>query len=269
MTQDASAAPQGAAAPVALVTAGASGVGRAIAKAYYDAGWAVHVCDVDERALTDFLEAYPGSGARCADVSDPAAAERVVKEILASYGRLDTLVNNAGIAGPTGPVEDLDADSFRQCLDVNLVGAFNFIKHAARAMKEAGSGSIINIASNAALFGFPYRTPYAASKWALIGLTKTLAMELGPYGIRVNAICPGSVEGPRIEGVIVREAASLGVSPDEVRRTYEGQSSMQTFIRAEDVANMCTFLSSKGGERISGQSIAVDGHTESLSFPVK
>ena len=268
MTTDSQAAADPAA-PVALVTAGASGVGRAIAKAYREAGWAVNVCDVDERALTDFLDAYPSCGATRADVSDAAAAERVVKEVLESHGRLDALVNNAGIAGPTGPVEDLDADEVRQCLNVNLVGAFNFTKHAARAMKAAGQGAIINIASNAALFGFPYRAPYAAAKWGMIGLTKTLAMELGPYGVRVNAICPGSVEGPRIEGVIVREAASRGVSPAEVRRTYESQSSMQTFIRAEDVANMCVYLSSKGGERISGQSIAIDGHTESLSFPVK
>jgi NAD(P)-dependent dehydrogenase (short-subunit alcohol dehydrogenase family) len=124
---------------------------------------------------------------------------------------------------------------------------------------------MINIASNAALFGFPHRLPYSVSKWGLIGLTKTLAMELGPSGIRVNALCPGSVSGPRIDGVIERDAAKRGLTPDAVRHEYQRQSSMRCFVDAEDVAAMVTFLVSQAGSRISGQAIAIDGHTEGLS----
>ncbi|WP_233245781.1 SDR family oxidoreductase [Marinicauda salina] len=254
---------------VALVTAGASGVGRAAAEAYRKAGWSVHVCDIDESAVAAFGGDAQGASATVADVSDPDAASGVIEEVIDRYGRLDVLVNNAGIAGPAAPIEEIDVESWRRTVDVNLNGAFYFARMAAPIMKTARRGAIINIASTAALFGFPLRAAYASSKWAIIGLTKTLAMELGPYGVRVNALCPGSVEGPRIEAVMQREAAARGVSIEEVRRTYEGQISMQKFIRAEDVAEMCVFLSSDAGARISGQSIAIDGHTETLSYPIR
>jgi NAD(P)-dependent dehydrogenase (short-subunit alcohol dehydrogenase family) len=132
-------------------------------------------------------------------------------------------------------------------------------------LRQSGGGSIINMASNAAFFGFPLRSPYTASRWALIGLTKTWAMELGTDGIRVNAICPGSVSGPRIDGVIERDAASRGMSADDIRSIYLRQSSMRVFVSAEDVANLIFFLTSSRAATISGQAIAVDGHTEGLS----
>ena len=141
------------------------------------------------------------------------------------------------------------------------------MKVAVPLLKQAGGGSIVNIASSAAMFGYPLRSPYSAAKWAIIGLTKTLAMELGQQKIRVNAICPGSVSGPRIEGVIERDAKARGMETEEIRNAWTRQSSMRCFVSADDVAAMIGFLVSEDGARISGQTLGVDGHTESLSNP--
>lgn len=246
-----------------LVTAGASGIGRVIALAFRDAGYRVHVADIAGDALESLAAVAPDIGRTQGDVGDPEAVARVFADLARSPGRLDTLVNNAGIAGPTAALQDIETEAWRQTLGVNLDGAF-FCARAAAPLLSEGGGSIINIASNAALFGFPNRLPYAVSKWGLIGMTKTLAMELGPAGVRVNALCPGSVEGPRIDGVIERDAAERGLSPASVRREYTRQSSMRCFVRAEDIAAMAVFLASSAGARISGQAIAIDGHTEGL-----
>ena len=154
---------------------------------------------------------------------------------------------------------------WRRTIDVDLNAQFYCTKYAIPMLKASGGGSIVMMASNAALFGYPLRSPYTAAKWALIGLTKTLAMELGPHGIRVNALCPCSVEGPRIDGVIEREAAKRGVSAEKVREDYQRQSSLRTFVSPGDVAAMALFLVSDLGAKISGQAIGVDGHTESLA----
>ena len=147
-----------------------------------------------------------------------------------------------------------DEDKYRQ--------QFFCTKLAAPLLIAAGGGAIINLGSTASLFAYPHRTPYAASKWATIGFTKSVALELGEFKIRVNAICPGCVEGPRIEGVIAREAAKLGLTPQEVREGYLGQTALRTFIKAQDIADMCVYLCSPSGEKISGQSLAIDGFTE-------
>jgi len=186
-------------------------------------------------------------------------------EVRRSCGRLDVLVNNAGIAGPTAAIEAIEPADWERTIAVDLNGQFYCTRRAVPMLKAAGGGSIINIASNAAFFGFPLRAPYTACKWALIGLTKTLAMELGTHRIRVNAICPGSVQGPRIDRVIDRDAAERGRTPAEIRAIYARQSSMRLFVSAEDVANLAFFLASAQGATISGQAIGVDGHTESLS----
>lgn len=252
----------------ALVTGAASGIGRTIALHLRENGWKVFVCDADPSAVRQFTEEAPDVESFICDVSDPKTAQATAVAVMgAAGGALDLLVNNAGVAGMTGPVEDIDTDDWRRTIDINVNGAFYFLKAIVPAMKTAGRGVILNIASTAALFGYPNRTPYAASKWAMIGLTKTLAMELGPHGIRVNAICPGSVEGPRIDGVIERDALERGMKPEAVRRIYEGQVSMRNFISAQDIAEMCSFLASDAARLVSGQVIAVDGHTESLSVP--
>ena len=249
----------------ALVTAGANGIGRVIAGALREAGFSVHVCDVDADALARVHDQIPGLHTHHCDVSDPDEVANLFAAVDEQPGAFSVLVNNAGVAGPTAPVQDIKLDDWRRTLEINLDGAFLCAKAATPRLLDSGGGCMINIASNAALFGFPNRLPYTVSKWGLIGLTKTLAMELGPRGIRVNALCPGSVSGPRIEGVIERDAAERGLTPDIVRREYQRQSSMRCFVEAEDIAAMTVFLTSRAGARISGQAIAIDGHTEGLS----
>ena len=249
----------------ALVSAGASGIGRTIAETFLAGGAAVHVCDASAPNIERFLHDNSDATASLADVSDPSQVDQVYAEFSALYDRLDVLVNNAGIAGPMATVDDVSIDEWNRCLEVDLNSAFYMTRSAVPLMRRAGGGSIVNMSSTAGLLGCPLRSPYVAAKWALIGLTKTWAMELGPDGIRVNAVCPGSVSGERIDAVIAVDAERRGVSEQHVRDAYLRQSSLRTFASAEDIANMIVFLSSDQGARISGQSIAIDGHTESLA----
>jgi NAD(P)-dependent dehydrogenase (short-subunit alcohol dehydrogenase family) len=251
--------------PVAVITGAATGIGRTIARKFLGEGYRVHICDSDPAAVDAFRAAQPGATASVADVSRVDQVDAMFDEVRRSYGRLDVLVNNAGIAGPTAAIEAIEPADWERTIAVDLNGQFYCTRRAVPMLKAAGGGSIINIASNAAFFGFPLRAPYTACKWALIGLTKTLAMELGTHRIRVNAICPGSVQGPRIERVIDRDAAERGRTPDEIRAIYARQSSMRLFVSADDVANLAFFLASAQGATISGQAIGIDGHTESLS----
>jgi NAD(P)-dependent dehydrogenase (short-subunit alcohol dehydrogenase family) len=175
------------------------------------------------------------------------------------------LINNAGIAGPTGRVEDIAPADWDCTIAVDLHSHFYCTRRAVPLIRQAGGGSILMISSSAAFGGFPLRSPYAASKWALLGFMKTIAMELGPEGVRVNAILPGSIKGPRIDGVIERDAAARGMTPEQIRKVYERQVSLRQFVDADDVANTALFLASPEGRMISGQILGVDGHTESLS----
>jgi NAD(P)-dependent dehydrogenase (short-subunit alcohol dehydrogenase family) len=252
-------------APVAVITGAATGIGRTIARRFLGEGYRVHICDSDPAAVDAFCAAQPGATASVADVARVDQVDAMFDEVRRSCGHLDVLVNNAGIAGPTAAIEAIEPADWERTIAVDLNGQFYCTRRAVPMLKAAGGGSIINIASNAAFFGFPLRAPYTACKWALIGLTKTLAMELGTHRIRVNAICPGSVQGPRIERVIDRDAAERGRTPAEIRAIYARQSSMRLFVSAEDVANLAFFLASAQGATISGQAIGVDGHTESLS----
>ncbi len=249
----------------AVVTAGAGGIGRAIVETFMAAGARVHICDSDEARLSAAKDSLPGLGGTLADVADADAVDRLFDAARDSLGGLDILVNNAGIAGPTAPAEEIAPEDWRRTIAVDLDGAFHCARRAIPLLKGAGGGSIVNISSTAGLFGFPNRSPYAAAKWGLIGLTKTLAMELGPYGIRVNAICPGSVAGPRMDRVIAADAAARGLDPADVRAAYVAQASMRTFVDMRDIAGMALFVCSAAGAKISGQALAVDGHTESLT----
>ena len=250
---------------VVLVTAGAAGIGRAIAERFLSHACSVHVCDSDEQALQRFLEDHPKATGSLADVADADQVDAMFKQLSGLHGRLDTLINNAGIAGPLASLEDISKDDWDRTIAVNLNGHFYVTRRVIPMMKQANSGSVINIASSAALFGCPLRAPYSASKWALIGLTKTLAMELGPWRIRVNAICPGSVEGERIDRVIEDDAQRRGKTVEEVRDLYQRQTSLRRFVSTDEVANMAVFLASELCGAISGQAMSVDGHTESLS----
>lgn len=248
----------------AVVTAAGSGIGRAIAAALHAQGARVHICDLDAGRLAVCRRELPGLGTTVADVADPAQVDRLFDEAMAHLGGLDLLVNNAGIAGPTGPVETLDLDAWQRTFAVNIHSHFYCVKRAVPLLKAAGGGAIVNLSSVAGLFGYPLRSPYAASKWAVIGFTKTLAMELGEFGIRVNAICPGPVEGPRIDGVIAARAAAKGESVAETRGRYLAQNSLHTFIQAQEIADLVLFLCSPAGRKFSGQALAIDGNTETL-----
>ncbi|GAA6179351.1 SDR family oxidoreductase [Shimia sp. NS0008-38b] len=241
-----------------LITAGASGVGRAMAEAFDREGWQVWIADVDGVALNAAPTAWRKTEL---DVTDEAAVSALFSEVSASWGGLDALCANAGIAGPTAAIEEIKLQDWQACVAVNLEGAFLAAKYAAPMMKAAGTGAIVVTSSTAGQYGYPYRAPYAAAKWAVIGLTKTLAMELGPFGVRANVICPGAVEGPRMEGVLAREAAAKGMTRDQVYEGYASGTALGRFVEGRDVADMAVFLCSEKTRLVSGQVIAVDGFT--------
>jgi NAD(P)-dependent dehydrogenase (short-subunit alcohol dehydrogenase family) len=248
-----------------LISGGASGVGRKIAESFLEDGANVHVCDSSASMIEEFLALCPRATATQADITTIGDVTRVFEDFTANYPELNVLVNNAGISGPIAHVEDIDPEDWDRCIAVDLNGTFYMTRRAVPMMRAAGGGAIINIASTAGLFGTPLRSPYAASKWGKIGLTKTWAMELGPDNIRVNAVCPGCVSGPRIEAVIEKDAKKRNVPVEQVRDVYLRQSSMRTFVSAEEVAEAVLFLASESAGKISGQTIAIDGHTETLS----
>jgi NAD(P)-dependent dehydrogenase (short-subunit alcohol dehydrogenase family) len=250
---------------VVLVTAGGSGIGRIMVEAYLELGAKVHTCDLSQSMLEECLNNHPELTTSVCDVSSESQVESMFADLKQQHGRLDILVNNAGISGATAAIEDVAIEDWDRTLAVDLRGTFLVTRQAVPLLKQACGGSIINMSSNAGLFGTPLRSPSAAAKWAIIGLTKTWAMELGPFAIRVNAICPGCVEGPRIDGVIDRDAMERGMKPSEIRDVYQRQSSLRKFVSAQDIASMATFISSDLGANISGQSLSIDGHTEGLS----
>ena len=248
----------------AVVTAGAAGIGRAIAEALLANGARVQICDVADDALHEFGMATPGAGAARADVAEAAQVDRFFDSAAQRLGGLDLLVNNAGIAGPTGAVETIAPGDWDRTLAVNINGQFYCARRAVPLLKAAGGGSIVNISSVAGRLGFALRAPYAASKWAVIGFTESLAIELGPANIRVNAILPGVVEGERIERVIKAKAEALGVGMEEMRQRLLSHVSLRRTVSAKDIAAMVLFLVSPAGRNISGQAISVDGNVECL-----
>jgi NAD(P)-dependent dehydrogenase (short-subunit alcohol dehydrogenase family) len=241
-----------------LITAGANGIGLVMARTFANAGHRVWVTDVDPVAVGS---SPTGMRATLCDASREGDMAALFSEISADWGGLDVLCANAGIKGPTAAIEDMELDGWHQCLAVNLDGAMLSAKYAARMMKPAGAGVIIFTSSTSGLYGTPFRAPYVAAKWAVIGLMKTVAMELGPYGIRANAICPGSVNGPRIDRVIEAEATAKGMTPDTVRQGYAAGTALKRLSDPEDVANMALFLASDAARMVSGQALAVDGMT--------
>ncbi|TWI26824.1 SDR family oxidoreductase [Mesorhizobium tianshanense] len=247
-----------------MITAGGSGIGLVIAKSFIGNGAKVHICDVSERALADVAANYPQIAATHLNVTDEKAVRRWFDDAMSDLNGLDVLINNAGTKGPTGYVEDLKLDEWNACLSVCLDAQFLCARSAAPIMKSQRSGSIINMSSNAGLYGYGLRTPYAAAKWAVIGFTKSLAVELGPYDVRANAICPGSVEGARVEEVARAEAASRGISIEAVHHEYLQGQSIKRFVQPQEVADMCLFLASPASKMVTGQAIAVDGHTETF-----
>ena len=248
-----------------VIIAGASGIGQSIAEAYHQQNCQLFVCDISRNFIQDFKQVFPKAYIQRTDVSDYEAVKLFFDSIKEQVNHIDVLIYCAGIAGPTASLEDVAVDDWGKTLDINVNGMFYCLKEAIPWIKKSTSGSIVNLASSAAFFGYPNRSPYCAAKWATIGMTKTLAMELGPHGIRVNAICPGSVKGERINRVLQADAAKQGKSLADIETLYVKQVSMRTFVDPEDVADLVIFLTSKHGRFISGQAIGLDGHTEGLS----
>jgi NAD(P)-dependent dehydrogenase (short-subunit alcohol dehydrogenase family) len=247
-----------------LVTAGASGIGLASARAFAREGARVHVCDVDAAALDALAASDPELTRSVCDVADPVSVAQLFDSVTSALGGLDALVNNAGIAGPTAPCEEVALRDWERTLAVNLTGQFLCAQRAIPLLKASANASIANLSSAAGRFGFPMRTPYAASKWGVIGFTKSLSIELGAYGIRVNAICPGSVEGARIDAVFASKAALRGVKPEVVRGEAIAKTSLRRLVTADDIANAIVFLASFLGANISGHALPVDADTQAL-----
>jgi NAD(P)-dependent dehydrogenase (short-subunit alcohol dehydrogenase family) len=247
-----------------LVTAGASGIGLATAQAFLAEGARVHVCDVDIAALGALAASRPELTCSLCDVADSVAVDRLFATAAASLGGLDVLVNNAGIAGPTARCEEVSLADWERTLAVNLTGQFLCARRAIPLLRASRNASMANLSSAAGRFGFPMRSPYAASKWAVIGFSRSLSIELGPSGIRVNAICPGSVAGPRIDAVFANKAKARGVTPDQVRQEALAKTSLGQLIEADDIAHAIVFLASRAGARISGQAIGVDADVQAL-----
>ena len=238
----------------ALVTGGGAGIGAAIAAALRSAGANVFVCDVNPSTDPDIVS----------DISDDNSVDQLFKAVNAKLGGLDVLVNNVGVAGPAGLVNEIEREAFDEVLRVNVGGTFRVTAQAVPMLRTAGGGLIVNIASTAGIFPYPYRSPYVAAKWAVVGLGRSWAMELGEDNIRVNVICPGSVGGPRMDQVIEQEAAATGADASALRRGYEQQVSMRRFMDPAAIAGAVVYMASPAGRHVSGQVLSVAGATESL-----
>jgi NAD(P)-dependent dehydrogenase (short-subunit alcohol dehydrogenase family) len=248
-----------------LITAGANGIGLAIARAFVGEGAKVHICDVDQAALRRLAKTDPKITRSKADVSDRKQVAKLFRVAVATLGGLDVLINNAGIAGPTDKVEKLLPEEWDRCLAINITGQFNCVRLAVPHLRKSKNASIVNLSSAAGKLGFALRTPYSASKWAVIGFTKSLAIELGDDGIRVNAILPGVVEGERQTRVLSAKAAASGISLEEMEKIALSYVSMKTMVTPQQLADQILFICSLRGRTISGQALSICGDIQMLS----
>ena len=250
---------------IIIISAGASGIGVATAKICLSRGAFVYICDIDIKSLSK-LNKNPLKDKRLFTYKCDATNEDDVinffKKIKKKTKKIDSLINNVGISGPTGTLDKLKSKDWEKTIQVDINSHFYFTKQAIPLIKKSKNGSIINISSTAGILGFPLRTPYAASKWAIVGITKSLAMELGKFNIRVNAVCPGTIKGKRMKRVIKEKAKFMKKNPKNIEKDFVSMSSMKKWIFEEDIGKMCAFLISEDSSKVSGQVIAVDGHTE-------
>jgi NAD(P)-dependent dehydrogenase (short-subunit alcohol dehydrogenase family) len=248
-----------------LVTAGANGIGLEIARAFVSEGARVHVCDVDEAALDALTRSDPSLTFSLCDVADRASVAKLFDEALPLLGGLDTLVNNAGIAGPTGKVDEIHPEDWDRCLAVCLTGQFNCARLAVEHLRKSENGSMVNLSSLAGRLGFAMRTPYAAAKWGVIGFTKSLAIELGGDNVRVNAILPGLVAGDRQRRVLEAKAQQRGLSFEEMESIAFSYTSIKDYVTPQQIADQIVFLASPRGRTISGQALSICGNTQMLA----
>jgi NAD(P)-dependent dehydrogenase (short-subunit alcohol dehydrogenase family) len=246
-----------------VVTAAASGIGLAVAEAFAADGARVFICDIDDEALRAVTASRPAIAGTVCDVSDRTAVEQFVGNAAKALRGIDVLVNNAGIAGPTTPVQEIDPDDWEAVLAVNLTGAFHVTRLAIPYLKQSEAGVIIIMSSMAGRFGYPNRSPYAVTKWGLVGFTKTLSRELGGDGIRVNAILPGAVAGERLTRVLQERARITGASLEEVTAAMLANQSLKRFVDPREIGALAVFLASPSARSISGQMISIDGDTQS------
>jgi len=250
-----------------VISAGASGIGWATAKICLSKGANVFLCDIDSKKINK-IKKHPLNNKRLfifqCDASDEHEVENFFENIKKKTKIIDALINNVGIAGPTGSIEKLNSEEWERTLKINVISHFCFSKLAIPMLKKNKGGSIINISSTAGIMGYPLRSPYSASKWGVIGLAKTLAMELGKYEIRVNAVCPGTIKGDRMKKVIKAKAKFMKVPQKTIENDFISMSSLKSWITEEDIGNICAFLISDDANKISGQVIAVDGNTERM-----
>ena len=251
-----------------IISAAAEGIGWSIAQECMQNGAIVYLTDKNNESLDKISKHDLYEKQLFLDrvnAHDAQEVEDYFNKIENKVDSVDALINNVGIAGPTGRLEELNINDWRETIDININSHFYYTKFSIPLIKNNNGGSIINLSSTAGLFGFPFRSPYAASKWAVIGMTKSLAVELGEFNIRVNAICPGSVSGDRMKRVIEAKARSLGVKEESIQKDYESMVSLKSFVDKKDVSNMAVFLLSEEAKRISGQVTTVDGNTERMN----
>ena len=248
-----------------LITAGASGIGREMARAFAANGAKVFVCDIDDEGLKELEQEIQGVVTTVCDVSKREDIERMVAAGAGALGGLDVLVNNAGIAGPTSPVEDFNPDDWEKVVQINLNGTFNVTRLAIPHLKKSAAGVIINMSSVAGRFGYANRSAYSATKWAIVGFTKTLSIELGEYGIRANAILPGAVDGERIQKVFEGRAEATGKPLEEIKKEAMAAQSIKRLVDPRDIAALAVFLASDAGKSISGQMLPIDNDMQKAS----
>ncbi len=250
-----------------IISAGASGIGWAISKICLSRGAIVFLCDIEKKYLNKARK-HPLNKKKLftyeCDASDEYEVSNFFNEINKKTKKIDALVNNVGVAGPTGTIEKLSSEDWERTLKINVISHFYFSKLAIPMLKKNKGGSIINLSSGAGIMGFPLRSPYAASKWAIVGMTKTLAMELGKFKIRVNAICPGTIKGDRMKRVIRDKSNFTKNSKKIIEKDFVSMASMNCWIYEDDIGKMCSFLISEDAARISGQIIGVDGNATRL-----
>lgn len=247
----------------AIITGGGKGIGRAIALLFAKEGAQVLLNGTTKEAIEAVAEEINQSGARAlayqADIANEENVKQMISTALSEFGKIDILVNNSGIAGPTAPIVSVSLEDWQRTFDVNLTGTFLCTKYALPGMIEQKSGCVLNITSVGGLGGYPFRSPYSASKWGMIGFTKTLALEVGRYNINANAIAPGPVRGARIEAVLQKRAEQAGRSYEEMEHEMLAGAALNRMVENEDIAAMALFLASEEGRNITGETFNISG----------
>ena len=243
---------------LAIITGGGSGIGEATAKVFSEAGATVVVTGRQPEPLERVAEEIGGHAITC-DVSDQAQVRKMFAQALQINGQIDILLNNAGGPGPIAPVAEVDMEAWTECMNINLLGAMYCLQEAAQIMGAQKSGSIINMSSLMGIQGYPMRSAYVASKFALVGVTETMARELGPLNVRVNALMPGAVSGENMNRVLARRAEAEGRPTEEIEReSYTDVAALKRWVSPEEVGRAALYYASDLSSAITGDKMKVD-----------